>query len=534
MFTDNKNFYPTPNEVIETMILAVDNLSTMKINAELFSSYSKFNGTMLEPSAGKGNIADYILAKYCNKNSVIDVMEIDSHLQAILLNKQHKLIHDDFLSYNYVTNYDVMMINPPFDNGEKHLLKAISLASKQIKPCFVSCLLNTETLDNPYTSTRKELVNIIETAVQMSNGTVKELGNVFSSSERNTDVNVTLVTLYIEPEYMNTAVNLNEEFWANTAKSNEPTSTDIVIRDEMQEVGFKEDEILSAIATYHDVKNKIMAVYQAQKIANTAFNYCESNVNLLGIEKEKSYIFSQLNYSYPERELEEKLNRIKHEFWNIILKSNTFRKLLTESAMQDLQNTIGNISSMEITEFSVNYLLTALGQNYANMMNLSVVNFFDKVTRYSYAEYSNNIYLYNGWKTNKPHAINKKIILPAVNTYMSSYPLSSWVTKDNSIDYLLRNFLSDMDKMAEIISPNKATGYETIGKATFENNFFLVKLYKKGTIHITFKDNDVLTKLNYLGAKNKNWLPTDEEMKTNSAKDYVARLLKGDLPLAIK
>ena len=36
----------------------------------------------------------------------------------------------------------------------------------------------------------------------------------------------------------------------------------------------------------------------------------------------------------------------------------------------------------------------------------------DFTSRYSFTEYSGNIHYYNGWKTNKAFACNKKIILP--------------------------------------------------------------------------------------------------------------------------
>ncbi|MBR2237434.1 MAG: hypothetical protein IJ887_06115 [Prevotella sp.] len=47
IFTDNADFYPTPNEVIGQMMMGEDFLGK----------------TILEPSAGKGNIVDWLKAQ---------------------------------------------------------------------------------------------------------------------------------------------------------------------------------------------------------------------------------------------------------------------------------------------------------------------------------------------------------------------------------------------------------------------------------------------------------------------------------------
>ena len=44
IFTENADFYPTPDEVIEKMLMNVDIIGK----------------TVLEPSAGKGNIVDWL------------------------------------------------------------------------------------------------------------------------------------------------------------------------------------------------------------------------------------------------------------------------------------------------------------------------------------------------------------------------------------------------------------------------------------------------------------------------------------------
>ena len=111
--------------------------------------------TILEPSAGKGDIAKVI--KYKSNKCHIHLIELEPELQEIT--KQYgQIVHYDFLTFEPDTQYDYIIMNPPFDNGDAHLLKAWEIATNT----EIICLLNAETIRNPYSSTRKALANIIE------------------------------------------------------------------------------------------------------------------------------------------------------------------------------------------------------------------------------------------------------------------------------------------------------------------------------------------------------------------------------------
>ena len=76
LFTDNPDFYPTPVEVIEQMMMGEDIIGK----------------TILEPSAGSGNIVDWL-----KKNGAGEVIacEIDPTLRKLLDGKCPH-IGDDF------------------------------------------------------------------------------------------------------------------------------------------------------------------------------------------------------------------------------------------------------------------------------------------------------------------------------------------------------------------------------------------------------------------------------------------------------
>ena len=181
-------FYPTPPELAQKMLSGID------------LSYVQ---TVLEPSAGKGNILKELAKKAFRyiTNLDVDCIEIDPHLRQILnytfssgreleINQKIRdleskqtysyethdykgltakeeqelhalrveessffkngihIVHDDFLTFNTFKKYDLIIMNPPFASGDKHLLKAIKL---QERGGSIVCILNAETLKNPYT-----------------------------------------------------------------------------------------------------------------------------------------------------------------------------------------------------------------------------------------------------------------------------------------------------------------------------------------------------------------------------------------------
>jgi len=83
---------------------------------------------VLEPSAGKGNIADAIRA-LC-PDAVIDVAERNYTLSEILKLKGYKVISNDCLSIESSSDrYDRCLLNPPFESGQDmaHVLHCYSL-----------------------------------------------------------------------------------------------------------------------------------------------------------------------------------------------------------------------------------------------------------------------------------------------------------------------------------------------------------------------------------------------------------------------
>ena len=99
-------FYPTPRPLVDKMLSDID-----------FDTIS----TVLEPSAGKGDIAAIVADRFRQRRAWsdknfkdgIDCIEIDDGLRHILTGNKYRVVHDDFLTYNSRKRYDLIVMNPP-------------------------------------------------------------------------------------------------------------------------------------------------------------------------------------------------------------------------------------------------------------------------------------------------------------------------------------------------------------------------------------------------------------------------------------
>jgi len=109
-----RGFFPTPKLLIDKMLVAADLRPGDKV---------------LEPSAGKGDIADAMKAQ----GVIPDVIEICGALWPILKAKGYTLVATDFLRHQGEDveggGYDKIVMNPPFEKGQDidHVRHAYSL-----------------------------------------------------------------------------------------------------------------------------------------------------------------------------------------------------------------------------------------------------------------------------------------------------------------------------------------------------------------------------------------------------------------------
>ncbi|MHC0067318.1 hypothetical protein ACWATR_31145 [Nostoc sp. UIC 10890] len=105
-----QHFFPTPKPVCQRLAQLAD------IEA---------NWRILEPSAGSGNIAEYITNTYPNVQ--LEVVEVNYNLRQILELKGFNLVGKNFLEFNPSHLYNACIMNPPFCELVEHIYQAWKL-----------------------------------------------------------------------------------------------------------------------------------------------------------------------------------------------------------------------------------------------------------------------------------------------------------------------------------------------------------------------------------------------------------------------
>ena len=154
-------------------------------------------------------------------------------------------------------------------------------------------------------------------------------------------------------------------------------------------------------------------------------------------------------------------------------------------------------------------------RNIVSGVEQAILKLFDDFSyKYHWSkECGNNIHYYNGWRTNKAHMINKKIILP-INGFSSW----TWDKKDKLETYQIADKFKDMvkvfdylagevDNISNLVNISLKLANDNTKFNDIDLHYFKVTFYKKGTCHITFLDEKLLKKFNIFGSQRKGWLP---------------------------
>jgi len=472
---NNKEFYPTPINLIIKMLSKVDWKKAKYI---------------CEPSAGSGNIINQIResrGRYERLN--IHAIEKDENLRNMLIGAGEKVIGKDFLTYAGLIQFDTIIMNPPFSNGDAHLLKAIEiLYSGQIV-----CLLNAETIRNPCTNQRKDLVRKLEE----SGAEIKYIENAFLDAERKTAVEIALITIKVERDIEKDLL----EGANDKVKEYIHEHVDEQIKDLANN-----DNIVAIVDDYNfRVNSGIELIHSFWKDSKYVGSY-------LGL----SVVGADGNCITIQDETNQFLETIRHDFWNKVLSLPEFEKRLTEKKRKEFRETIKKNSDLEFTVSNVRAFFENLMGSYEETLIDAIEELFDTFTRkYSFDEcdtFNKNVHYYNGWKTNDAFKVNKKVIIPRFGIDPYDYD-----KKRNKLYYDSYEKLNDIDKvmnyfdgktkylkMSEVA--REANGTVLI-EDIIESEYFKIRFYKKGTTHLTFKDEGIRRRFNIEVGKKKGWLP---------------------------
>lgn len=498
IFTENPDFYPTPRAVIERMMMGEEVIGKV----------------ILEPSAGSGNIVDWL--KSNGAGEVIACENDKNNLK--LLRGKCRIIAEDFLTLRSedVSHINMIVMNPPFSRGAEHILHAFNIAPPG---CTVIALCNSSNLNRyTYTKTLSELKETIELY-----GHSEELGDCFKTAERRTEVSVSLIKLYKEGENDDEfAGYFFSQFDEDVAGGQEGLMQYNFVRDIVNRFTSavrRFDEVMQAskeineLADFYDFKNEVDEKTGEVKQVKQTYGYLPITFGAIVSSEGKGASGTSITHQEYKKALQ------KH-YWHIIFQKMNMEKYATKQLREQINRFVEQQSNVPFTMRNIYRVVEIVIQTNGSRMMTAIIEAFDKICSYS----AENSTAGETWKTNANYMVNRRFIVPRICEGYKPYWHNESYPKLNFGYYSDRVELEDICKALcfltgrnydEIEELREHEGRENWGE-WFEWGFFKCRAYKKGTMHLEFLDEDVWFKFNQTVAKEKGWsLPkrTQKERK---------------------
>lgn len=438
----HSEFFPTPVSAIELMQLDC----TGKV--------------ILEPHAGKCDIVDYC---YLNGAKEVLAYEINKDLQQIVRQKA-TLIGEDFFDCKaeQISHIHAIYMNPPFSNADRHILHAWAIAPEG---CEIVSLCNYQTIEKEYSN--RQLSSLIR-----QYGNSENIGDCFSTAERTTGIDIGLIRL----------------FKPVTSKDFE---FDGFFMDEDDE-----EEQGDGIMAYNEVRALVNRYVGTMKL----FDSMKESVDLVnGMLKPIGMSGINLSISHDKdiTSKEQFSKIIQKRSWNHIFAKMNMEKYVTSGVMKDINKFVETQEKVPFTMKNIYRMLQIIVGTRQETFNRALEEAVDNFTRHTHE----NRFGVEGWKTNAGHLLNKKFICEGVVE-------TSWGGGALQVRYNSYNG-QRIDDLVKVLCNITGTDYNTIGtlyRFNYNNNcnqdfpiipntwyewgFFEVKFFKKGTMHVKFKDEN--------------------------------------------
>lgn len=444
-------FFPTPSALVSKL---------------LSPYYGKHLDRALEPSAGRGDIADALKSMmnsggtyYGGREKVVSVCEISRDLRAILLKKGHRLIGSEFLSMEAPYLFNLIVMNPPFAGCANHVLKAWECLDDGGYLATVLPAAALKRTDGAYA----RLMQIADLY-----GAVEEVGKPFKSADRVTDVEC--VILRLEKPVV-------EKF--QPFSNWQPKTDGEYEAPEDYDLPAPRDLIRAIVAQYNGAMRALRAYHDARVIF---------------------FRSAPVEPPHGVPTYTDEINEVKTAFWKLIFDKTKIGEVTTSGYRQTFMKEQETLQNMEFSEETIYEVLHRFMMNKGVILEQCVMDVFSAITKYS----MENVVKSEQWHTNKCHKITPKVIIPNG----VRYSIGSW-----GIGYSKEDFLNDLDKVLQMfggtngICTKKAIEEQmrNLHRGDYQQKFsspnFDYRFYQKGTLHLYFKDTKALEMINQFAAE---------------------------------
>lgn len=519
----NRDFYPTAPHVVATMC------EGLTIEGKRF----------FEPQGGKGDIVDWLMD---NGAKEVLAAENDEQLVKILGTKARMIARDSFtVTSDQISHIDAVIMNPPFRNGADHLLHIWDIAPAG---CEIRCLLNYANFESLDTKAKQHVKQLAD-----QHGSVDNLGDVFGKgAERGTKADIALVKM------KKPGTSYSTEF------------DGFFMEEEPEEAGEY------GIMSYNVVRDIVNRYVQAVKLFDQQQQIGTQMNSVIGGWLESPLAFKCTQNDIPVQREQFKKD-LQRSGWSKIFNMMKMEKHSTQSMKDEINKFIEDQKGYPFTMKNIYRMLEIMIGTTSSRMDKALEVMFDKLTERAD---ENKFYSGEKWKTNKHYYLNRQFIIDRMfprDSHYSKYPGSKeirevhgsncetiadfvkalcYITGDNydligplhkhmKAPHRIYNYT---DKVVEFFSENgqvydSGWKYRTervkelqdrgahfdykyspipVYGQEFEWAYFTVKVFIKGTVHFTFKDEELWAKFNQRISKIKGFPLFEGTKKDTEAK----------------
>lgn len=496
----DSEFYPTPATLAGQLLSGVD--------------WDQVD-SILEPNAGMGNLIDYAqrcIYGYYRKSNYgkrelddVDCVELDPNLRAILVSKGYRVVHDDFLDYHTRKRYSLILMNPPFSNGEMHLLHAIGICASGGQ---IACILNAETIRNPFSNSRKALLK----ELKRYGASIRYVNNAFAHAPRRARVDVALINLHIPFSNVDTSI------WDELQQAKDAT-----LPDQENQTQLAPGNQIERLLREYDLLCKagisLMAKYNgvAPHIHNSRKSSYSSPLIKLQI----------VGHSCDDVCSSEDVNRflraVRSRYWRELFDLPDLRERMTSTMKDEYHSTIDRMENYEFSPFNIQQVLDQIRGQLRQGVEDAIIKCFDKLSAehtYHSDIHNENVHYYNSWKSNKAHYVNAKCVIPTYGCFARGYKWDKNGRYKDTLEGLdvrgCFGVLDDLEKALDYLDKGETIAIDlsrrlqyaaSDGRTTVVCKYFTVKFFKKGTCHVKFHNQKIVDRLNIYVGRQRAWLP---------------------------
>ena len=333
---------------------------------------------------------------------------------------------------------------------------------------------------------------------------VEYIDNAFHDAERTTDVSIAMVYIDIpRPEQESMIWEKLQE--AEKAEQEEmPENSEVI----------SSDPIDAAVAMYNAEAKASQMLIREYKILTGRFQLKENEGQIISM-----YVGHQ-----KRPEVNNFMKALRGKYWRTLMENPKFTGQLTSKLQSKYHDMVRQLADYEFSRYNIDRIHIEMMAELTQGAKDAIMELFEKFTVthcYNRTVENGNVHYFNGWKTNQAYKVGKKVIIPTYGLY------SDW--RDKFDVYSTYSLLADMEKALNYLGGNmtmyvdleyQLRKYLDSGQnRNIPLRYFNISLYKKGTAHITFTNQELMDRFNIFAAQQKGWLPPSYGKKEYSAMD---------------